>query len=170
VSIETLLGGHVGMVFGWLIPCCFVMFIALAMAELASSMPWVPSLLLTNHNINANLRNRTSAGLYYFSAKLAPVKYAPLASWITGWANVTGQVTLVCGIDFTCAQMITTAIAVSSDGATVLSAGATYGILLAILFSHGIVCSAATNILARLNLFYVFITGKCCPIKLLLLY
>ncbi|KDR80906.1 hypothetical protein GALMADRAFT_241414 [Galerina marginata CBS 339.88] len=139
LSFGLVNGGHVGMVFGWLIPCCFVMFVALSMAEMASSMP-------------------TSAGLYYFSAKLAPPKYAPLASWITGWANVTGQVTLVCGIDFTCAQMITTAIAVNSDGATILSAGATYGILLAILFSHGIVCSSATRILARLNLFYVLIT------------
>jgi amino acid transporter len=115
------------------------MFVALSMAEMASSMP-------------------TSAGLYYFSAKLAPPKYAPLASWITGWANVTGQVTLVCGIDFTCAQMITTAIAVNSDGAMILSAGATYGILLAILLFHGIVCSSATSILARLNIFYVLIT------------
>ncbi|KAF8909269.1 amino acid/polyamine transporter I [Gymnopilus junonius] len=139
LSFGLVNGGHVGMVFGWLIPCCFVMFVALSMAEMASSMP-------------------TSAGLYYFSSRLAPPKYAPLASWITGWANVTGQVTLVCGIDFTCAQMITTAIAVSTDGAVVLSAGATYGILLAILFSHGIVCSSATSILARLNLFYVLIT------------
>ncbi|KAJ7626325.1 amino acid permease-domain-containing protein [Mycena polygramma] len=104
----------------------------------------------------------TSAGLYYFSAKMAPEKHAPLASWITGsmypgWANITGQVALVCSIDFTCAQMITTAIAVGSDGETILSAGATYGILLAILFAHGIVCSAATKILARLNLFYVVV-------------
>lgn len=58
------------------------------------------------------------------------------------------------------AQMITTAIAVNTDGAIVLSEGATYGILLAILFSHGIVCSAATKILARLNLIYVLINGK----------
>jgi hypothetical protein len=56
--------------------------------------------------------------------------------------------------------MITTAIAVNTDGAVVMSAGATYGILLAILFSHGIVCSAATRIVARLNLFYVVINGK----------
>ena len=55
--------------------------------------------------------------------------------------------------------MITTAIAVASDGATVLSLGATYGILVAILFAHGIVSSAATNVLARINLFYVIITG-----------
>jgi hypothetical protein len=58
------------------------------------------------------------------------------------------------------AQMITSAIAVNTDGAVVLSAGATYGILLAILFFHGIVCSAATNILARLNLGYVLINGE----------
>jgi amino acid permease (GABA permease) len=131
-------GGHVGMVFGWLIPSLFVMTVAASMAELASSMP-------------------TSAGLYYFAAKLAPEKYAALASWITGWANVTGQVALVCSIDYTCAQMITTAIAVSSDGATVLGSAPTFGILLAILFTHGIVCSAATRVLARLNIFYVII-------------
>ncbi|KAJ7282003.1 APC amino acid permease [Mycena rebaudengoi] len=130
--LSSRLCGHVGLVFGWLIPGIFVQFVALSMAELASSMP-------------------TSAGLYYFSAKLAPAKYAPLASW----ANITGQIALVCSIDFTCAQMITTAIVVASDGEKVLSLGATYGILLAILFSHGIVCSAATRILARINLFYV---------------
>ncbi|KZT70231.1 amino acid transporter [Daedalea quercina L-15889] len=131
-------GGHVGMVFGWLIPSLFVMTVAASMAELASSMP-------------------TSAGLYYFSAKLAPPHYSALASWITGWANITGQVALVCSIDFTCAQMITSALAVGSDGAISLGAGPTYGILLAILFAHGFVCSAATRVLARLNLFYVVV-------------
>ncbi|KAF7356946.1 hypothetical protein MVEN_01030600 [Mycena venus] len=138
LSFGLVSGGHVGLVWGWFIPGFFVMFVALSMAELASSMP-------------------TSAGLYYFSAKMAPEKYAPLASWITGWANITGQVALVCSIDFTCAQMITTAIAVGSDGETILSLGATYGILLAILFSHGVVCSAATRVLARLNIFYVIV-------------
>jgi len=56
--------------------------------------------------------------------------------------------------------MIATAIAVGSDGATIVSSGATYGILLAILFAHGLVCSAATNVLARLNLFYVIVNSK----------
>jgi len=95
--------------------------------------------------------------LYYFSAKMAPPKYAALASWITAWANITGQITLVSSIDVTCAQMLTTAINVGSDGAIVLSNGATYGILVAILIFHGVVCSSATNILARLNLAYVVI-------------
>jgi hypothetical protein len=127
---------------------------------------------------------------------LAPPRYSALASWITGWANITGQVenqiSLVATtsnlshLDYSCvfyrlhvvgcaftylsdkpidlyiysAQMVTTAIAVSTDGATVLGAGATYGILLAILFAHGIVCSAATNVLARLNLMYVLVNGE----------
>ncbi|KDQ51768.1 hypothetical protein JAAARDRAFT_62297 [Jaapia argillacea MUCL 33604] len=137
-SFPLVSGGHVGMVFGWLIPCLFVLTVAASMAELTSSMP-------------------TSAGLYYFSAKLAPPRWSALASWVTGWANITGQVTLVCSIDFTCAQMITTAIAVGSDGAISLGAGPTYGILWAILIAHGLVCSAATNVLARLNLAYVLI-------------
>lgn len=55
--------------------------------------------------------------------------------------------------------MITTAIAVGTDGRVVLGTGATFGILVAILFSHGIVCSAATRVLARLNLFYVLVNG-----------
>ncbi|KAJ7705476.1 amino acid transporter [Mycena rosella] len=134
LSFGLVAGGHVGLVWGWFIPCCFVIFVALSMAELASSMP-------------------TSAGLYYFSAKLAPEKYVGLASW----ANITGQVALVCGIDFTCAEMITTAIAVGSDGTIHPSPGATYGILVAILISHGIVCSASTRILARLNILYVLV-------------
>jgi hypothetical protein len=58
------------------------------------------------------------------------------------------------------AQMITTAIAVNTDGAVVVSPGATYGILLAILLSHAFVCSAATNVLARLNIFYVIVNGE----------
>jgi L-lactate utilization protein LutC len=56
--------------------------------------------------------------------------------------------------------MITTAITVGSDGTVVLGSGATYGILVAILVFHGIVCSAATRIVARLNLAYVVMNGE----------
>ena len=77
-----------------------------------------------------------------------------------GWANVIGLVTLVCGADYECAQMITTAIAVNSDGDILASNGATYGIFLGILFSHGIISSATTRVLGRLNIFYFFLNGK----------
>jgi hypothetical protein len=67
----------------------------------------------------------------------------------------------MCGLS---AQMITTAITIGSDGRVVLGSGATYGILVAILVFHGVVCSAATRILARLNLAYVVINGEFLPL------
>lgn len=65
-------GGHVGIVWGWLLPGFFVLPIAASLAELGSSMP-------------------TSGGLYYWSSALAPKGWAPFAAWITAYTNVTGQ-------------------------------------------------------------------------------
>ncbi|KAG1742376.1 amino acid transporter [Suillus paluster] len=131
-SYPLLSGGHFAMVWGWFIPCIFVMCVAASMAELASSMP-------------------TSAGLYYFSAKMASKERSALASWITGWSNITGQVTLICSINFSCTELITTAIAMGTDGAVVLGSGATFGILMAIHLTQAIFCSAGTRILARMT-------------------
>lgn len=58
-------GGPVGMIWGWLLSSFLIMFIGLAMADLASSMP-------------------TSGGLYYWTYKLAPKKYAAFLSWMVG--------------------------------------------------------------------------------------
>ncbi|TFK83309.1 amino acid transporter [Polyporus arcularius HHB13444] len=144
-------GGHVGMVFGWIIPCVLTMSVAASIAEMTSAMP-------------------TSGGLYYFAARLAPPRWAPLACWITGWANVTGQVVLMCSSDYLTAQVIVTALSVGSDGAINLSLGATYGITLALLFSHGVVCSSATGVLARINVVYVIISvGTCIALAISLL-
>ena len=63
--------------------------------------------------------------------------------------------------------MITTAIAVQSNNTVVLGAGPTFGILCAILVFHGIVCSAATWIIARINIFYVVVNGKCAILSFL---
>lgn len=131
-SYPLLSGGHFAMVWAWPIACIFVMCVAASMAELASSMP-------------------TSAGLYYFSAKMASKEHSALASWITGWSNITGQVTLICSINFSCTELITTAIAMSTDGAVVLGSGATFGILTAIHLTQAIFCSAGTRLLARMT-------------------
>ncbi|KAN0087464.1 Amino acid/polyamine transporter I [Tylopilus felleus] len=132
LAIMAVSCGHFAMVWGWFIPCIFITCIAASMAELASSMP-------------------TSAGLYYFSAKMASEKRSALASWITGWSNITGQVTLICSIDYSCAELITTGIAMATDGAVALGSGATYGTLLAIHLTQTILCSAGTRVLARMT-------------------
>ena len=59
-------GGPVSLVYGWFLASAFTMIVALSMAEICSSYP-------------------TSGGLYYWSAKLAGPRWAPFASWITGW-------------------------------------------------------------------------------------
>ena len=52
LSFGLTSGGHVGMVFGWLIPCLFVMPVAASMAELTSAMPSVNVFMHDNDSIN----------------------------------------------------------------------------------------------------------------------
>lgn len=66
-------GGPASMTLGWLVVALFNGCVALSMAEICSAYP-------------------TSGGLYYWSAKLAGNEWAPLASWVTGWFNIVGQV------------------------------------------------------------------------------
>ncbi|EEB06068.1 amino acid permease [Schizosaccharomyces japonicus yFS275] len=68
----SMLAGTPGMLWGWLIALVFVLCVAASMAELCSSMP-------------------TSGGLYYSAKVLAPKRWGPLASWVTGWSNYIAQ-------------------------------------------------------------------------------
>lgn len=63
LSFNLAYSGPAGSVWGWLVAGILIQFVALAMAELCSSMP-------------------TAGGLYYASAVLAPEGYGPLCSWV----------------------------------------------------------------------------------------
>jgi amino acid permease len=66
-------GGPATMTFGWFVAGAFTMAVGTSMAEICSSFP-------------------TSGGLYYWSARLSGNRWAPFASWITGWyANYRSQ-------------------------------------------------------------------------------
>src|SRR5438045_9287158 len=60
-------GGPVAITWGWLIVGFFVVLVALAMGEVASSMP-------------------TAGALYYWASKLG----SPAWGWFTGWFNLIG--------------------------------------------------------------------------------
>ena len=62
-------GGPVSVTWGWLIVGLFTTFVALSMAEIASTYP-------------------TAGGLYYWSSKLG----GPAWGWFTGWFNLLGVV------------------------------------------------------------------------------
>ena len=77
-------GGPVAVTWGWLLVGGFCIIVALAMGEIASSMP-------------------TAGGLYYWSSKLG----SPGWGWFTGWFNLVGQISVTAAIDYGAATFIT---------------------------------------------------------------
>jgi amino acid transporter len=75
--------GPLAPIIGWPLVSIFVIFVGLAMAELASAFP-------------------TAGGLYYWASKLR----GPGWGWYTGWFNLIGQVAVTASIDFGLALLI----------------------------------------------------------------
>ncbi|XP_039116520.1 amino-acid permease BAT1 homolog [Dioscorea cayenensis subsp. rotundata] len=90
-------GGPIVMTYGWFVAAFFTMSVGLSMAEICSSFP-------------------TSGGLYYWSARLSGKKWAPFASWMTGWFNIVGQWAVTTSVDFSLAQLIQVIILLSTGG------------------------------------------------------
>src|SRR5713101_3476224 len=76
-------GGPVVMGIGWPLVTFFVLFVAAAMAELASAIP-------------------TSGALYHWASLLG----GPGWGWLTAWLNLIGLVAAIAGIDYGCAQFM----------------------------------------------------------------
>jgi amino acid permease (GABA permease) len=119
-------GGPVSMTLGWFVVSFFNGCVALSMAEICSAYP-------------------TSGGLYYWSAKLAGKKWAPLASWVTGWFNIVGQWATTTSVDFSLAQLIQVIILLATGGANGGGYVASKYVILAIygviLLLHGLINS-----------------------------
>lgn len=57
-------------------------------------------LILANHAKEVCSAHPTSGGPYFWAAMLSDPENAPLASWITGWFNLLGQVAVTTGIRY----------------------------------------------------------------------
>lgn len=125
-------GGPPTMLWGWLIVGTLVLFAGLSMAEICSAFP-------------------TAGGLYYWAAKLAPGKSAPIWSWFTGWFNLLGQVAVTAGISFGCAFSISAFLALWTNQSYWLSPGHTIGILAVVLFIQGLLNTFSIRLVAFLN-------------------
>lgn len=126
-------GGPVVMVWGWVVVTMFTMTIALAMAEISSAYP-------------------TSGGLYWWAARLSSKKYAPFASWITGWFNLIGQFAVTAGINYGIASMIAAVITVATNGSWTPTPGAIVGLHIALCVTHGIANSLGSKVMSIINL------------------
>jgi len=125
-------GGPPTMLWGWLIVGTLVIFAGMSMAEICSAFP-------------------TAGGLYYWAAKLAPGKSAPIWSWFTGWFNLLGQVAVTAGISFGCAFSISAFLAIYTGNAYWLSPGHTIAILAVVLFVQGLLNTFGIRLVALLN-------------------
>lgn len=76
-------GGPAALGLGWPLVCVGTMFVALAMAELASAFP-------------------TAGALYHWSALLGSSGWG----WVTAAMNLVGQIAIVAAIDFGCATAL----------------------------------------------------------------
>lgn len=70
-------GGPVAVTWGWLLVGAFTTLVAMAMAEIASSMP-------------------TAGALYFWASRLG----SPAWGWFTGWFNLIGQISVTAAIEY----------------------------------------------------------------------
>ena len=70
-------GGPIAITWGWLMVGFFVVLVALAMGEVASSMP-------------------TAGAIYYWASKIG----SPAWGWFTGWFNLIGQIGVTAAINY----------------------------------------------------------------------
>lgn len=117
-------GGPLQVIFGWLTVSLFTFFVALSMAELASSYP-------------------TSGALYHWSSFLGSKRLG----WFTACFNTIGQFAVLAGIDFGLAQFL---IGIFSWPSTGIFPTALYAFLLA---SHAGLNHVGIKVVAWLNNF-----------------
>jgi amino acid transporter len=77
-------GGPIAITWGWLLVGVFCVIVAMAMGEIASSMP-------------------TAGALYFWASKLG----GPAWGWFTGWFNLLGQIAVTASIQYGSATFAT---------------------------------------------------------------
>jgi amino acid transporter len=120
------MGGPAEMAFGWPLVTVFTLAVAMSMAELASALP-------------------TSGAMYHWSSKLGGKGWG----WFTAWFNIVGNITVLAGIDYGCAQFVTPLIGLDATTKNLLLVYA------AILISHALINHYGIRLVAWLNDFSV---------------
>ena len=107
---------------GWPLVTFFVLFVAAALAELASAIP-------------------TSGALYHWASLLG----GPTWGWITAWLNLVGLIAAIAGIDYGCAQFMTPLLGLRDTPGNFML------VFAALLVSHATLNHIGIRTVARLN-------------------
>ncbi|KAJ7145402.1 amino acid/polyamine transporter I [Mycena crocata] len=138
-------GGPVAMVWGWATASFFIVFVAMAMAELGSAAP-------------------TSGGLYYWTFRFSSPRYRNLLSWVVGYTNGIAYISGVAGVEWGCAVQIMAAVSIATDFSFAPTIAQTYGVYCALLICHGVITSLTTHFIAKLQTIYIAMNLILCMI------
>jgi amino acid transporter len=116
------MGGPAEMAFGWPLVTFFTLAVAMSMAELASSLP-------------------TAGAMYHWASRLGGNGWG----WFTAWFNIIGNITVLAGIDYGCAQFATPLLGLDATNRNLLLVYA------AILLSHSLINHFGIRLVSRLN-------------------
>ena len=136
-------GGSVASFWTWIVGCTLLMPVALAFGEMSSSMP-------------------TSGGIYYWAAKLTPVKYRPLLSWFTAYMITLGYITLYASTVYVTTTMFLAVISMATEGNYIPNKYHNFGVYVGFCIVTSAMTSFPSRILAKMNNFYVFFQGALC--------
>lgn len=166
---SLMTGGHIAMVFGWIIPCIFVMTVAASMAELTSSMPYVSGPIHRAY-ADEHVKDERRTVLLFCATCPATMGTPRMLDYRVGQRHRSSRSHVFQRLPHVRtlsmphrpnsdrplhrAEVIATALNIGSEGKIKLGPGPTYGLMLALLTFHGIICSFKTSILARINAYY----------------
>ncbi|KAK9801877.1 hypothetical protein WJX73_006005 [Symbiochloris irregularis] len=139
-NLGAVNGGPVVQVWGWITVVLFSMTVVVSLAEICSSYP-------------------TAGSLYYWAAQLAGPGNSALASWVTAWFNLLGQIALTSVIAYTMANQIASMVLLGTGGALagghVVTNAQLLGIYAAILTCQALLNLFGARVLHAFQLFSV---------------
>ncbi len=136
-------GGSVASIWTWIVGCVLLIPAALALGEMSSSMP-------------------TSGGIYYWVAKLTPIKYRPLFCWFTAYMIILGYIMTYASTVYATTTMFLAIISMGTSGTYVPNKYHDYAVYVVLCIITCAMTSFPSRILAKLNNFYVVYQGSLC--------
>ncbi|KAG1744393.1 amino acid/polyamine transporter I [Suillus lakei] len=136
-------GGPASMVWGWAVASLLILCVGMSMAELGSAAP-------------------TSGGLYFWTHSLSSPRCRNLLAWIVGYSNTIGTIASVASIDWGCAVQVMAAVSIGTGQTFTATSAQTFGVYVAIVLSHAVICCLGTAVLARLQTVYVVLNICLC--------
>jgi amino acid transporter len=135
----SLLGGPVGMTWGWLIPSICILSVGTALGELGSALP-------------------TSGGLYWWTFRFAPKEIKRPLCFVAGYSNTLGLIGATCSISYGFATIVMSLPGIQNPDFEP-DAYQTYAVFVGAVISFGIVGSVATSIVAKLQTFCIVLNA-----------